>query len=142
MLLSPRDKAKACSQQIVFCKRYYIGAQLAFIGQLCGTESMSRIAMLVSKYLEKFLEIRLCLAPDLEPRQCFGRSNSEGYRSVLTWLFSKHILFLKQNKTVFCGEMATNGRKRYFILTKTLLVNKCMLYQMMQRVLTRMTQTI
>ena len=24
------------------------------------------------------------------------------------------ILFSKQNKTVFCGEMSTNGRKRYF----------------------------
>ena len=70
--------------------------------------------MLVSRYIEKFLELRLCLAPALAPRQCFGGSNSEGYKSVLTWLFSKYILFLKKNKTVFCGEMATNGRKRYF----------------------------
>ena len=28
--------------------------------------------------------------------------------------FSKYILFWKQNKTVFWGQMATNGRKRYF----------------------------
>ena len=32
----------------------------------------------------------------------------------MQWLFSKYILFLKQNKTVFWSEMATNGRKRYF----------------------------
>ena len=31
----------------------------------------------------------------------------------MQWLFSKYILFSKQNKTVFWGEMATNGRKRY-----------------------------
>ena len=30
------------------------------------------------------------------------------------WLFSKDILFSKQNKAAFWGEMATNGRKRYF----------------------------
>ena len=32
----------------------------------------------------------------------------------MQWLCSKYILFLKQNKTVFWGEMATNGRMRYF----------------------------
>ena len=32
----------------------------------------------------------------------------------MQWLFSKYILFSKQNKTVFRGEMAINGRKRYF----------------------------
>ena len=28
--------------------------------------------------------------------------------------FSKYILFSKQNKTVFWGDIATNGKKRYF----------------------------
>ena len=32
----------------------------------------------------------------------------------MQWLFSKYILFSKQNKTVFRGEMATNGTERYF----------------------------
>ena len=32
----------------------------------------------------------------------------------MRWFFLKYILFSKQNKTVLCGEMATNGRKRYF----------------------------
>ena len=32
----------------------------------------------------------------------------------MQWPFSKYILFLKQNKTVFWDEMMTNGRKRYF----------------------------
>ena len=32
----------------------------------------------------------------------------------MLWLFSKYILFSKQNKTAFRGEMATNTRKRYF----------------------------
>ena len=32
----------------------------------------------------------------------------------IQWLVSKYILFSKQNKTVFWGEMATNGRNRYF----------------------------
>ena len=32
----------------------------------------------------------------------------------MQWLFSKYILSWKQNKTVFLGEIATNGRKRYF----------------------------
>ena len=38
----------------------------------------------------------------------------------MQWHFSKCILFSKHDKTVFAGEMATNGRKRYFHLTKTL----------------------
>ena len=42
--------------------------------------------------------------------------------------FFKYILFSKQKKAVFWGEMATNGRKDIFILTKTLVVNKYMLY--------------
>ena len=37
-----------------------------------------------------------------------------GEKSKDHWLFSKYILFSKQNKTVFWGEMPTNGRKRYF----------------------------
>ena len=32
----------------------------------------------------------------------------------MQWLFSKYILSWKQNKTAFLGEIATNGRKRYF----------------------------
>ena len=32
----------------------------------------------------------------------------------MQWLFSKYILSWKQNKTVLLGEIATNGRKRYF----------------------------
>ena len=31
----------------------------------------------------------------------------------MQWFLFKYILFSKQNKTVLCGEMATNGRKRY-----------------------------
>ena len=31
----------------------------------------------------------------------------------IQWLFSKYILFSKQNQTVFWGKMVTNGRKRY-----------------------------
>ena len=38
----------------------------------------------------------------------------------MQWHFSKYILLSKHDKTVFSGEMATNGRKRYFNLTKTL----------------------
>ena len=34
----------------------------------------------------------------------------------MQWLFSKYILFSKQNKTVFRGEMATNGTERYFYI--------------------------
>ena len=36
----------------------------------------------------------------------------------MQWLFSKYILFSKQNKTVFWGEIATNGRKIYFHIDK------------------------
>ena len=32
----------------------------------------------------------------------------------IQWLFSKYILFSIQNKTVCWGDIATNGRKRYF----------------------------
>ena len=32
----------------------------------------------------------------------------------MQWLFSKYILFSKKNNAIFSGEMATNGRKRYF----------------------------
>ena len=32
----------------------------------------------------------------------------------IQWVFSKYILFSKQNKTVFWWEMATNVRNRYF----------------------------
>ena len=32
----------------------------------------------------------------------------------MQWFFSKYILFTKQNKTVFWGEMVINSRKRYF----------------------------
>ena len=32
----------------------------------------------------------------------------------MQWLFSKHVLFSKQSKAGFWGEMATNGWKRYF----------------------------
>ena len=31
----------------------------------------------------------------------------------MQWIFCKYILLSKQNKTVFSGKMATNGRKRY-----------------------------
>ena len=36
----------------------------------------------------------------------------------MQWLFSKYILFSKRNKTVFWGEIATNGRKIYFHIDK------------------------
>ena len=36
----------------------------------------------------------------------------------MQWLFSKYILFWKQNKTVFWGDMATSGRKTYFHIHK------------------------
>ena len=32
----------------------------------------------------------------------------------MQWFFSKYTSLSKQNKTVCSGEMATNGRKRYF----------------------------
>ena len=37
-----------------------------------------------------------------------------GEKSKDAIAFSKYILFSKQNKTVFWGEEATNGRKKYF----------------------------
>ena len=36
----------------------------------------------------------------------------------MQWLFSKYILLSKQIKTVFWGEIATDGRKRYFHIDK------------------------
>ena len=36
----------------------------------------------------------------------------------MQWLFSKYILLSKQSKTVFSGEIATDGRKRYFHIDK------------------------
>ena len=58
---------------LYLCMLHCTEAKLAYIGWLCGTEPISSVAMLVSKYEGgKFLEIRLCLAPAHDSFQKFG----------------------------------------------------------------------
>ena len=54
--------------------------------------------------------------------------------------FSKYILFSKQNKTIFWGDMATNGGKGYFHIDEN--ASSEQIDALLRRVITRMTYTI
>ena len=67
---------------------YCTGTKLAFIGWLCGTETISSVAMPVSKYGEgMLLEIRLQLAPAQNPTQKFGQAWMRGLLMFLDIIF-------------------------------------------------------
>ena len=66
-------KQEQTTRWLYFRMLYCTGAKLTFIGWFCGTDTINSVAMPVSKYGgEKFLGIRLCLAPAQNPTQKTG----------------------------------------------------------------------